>query len=117
MKIFRIIPALSHLELEPHILRYERRGGDLYSQGGGVAVLRGEVELRAGHHPRLEGVVHRVQAAGHKVVVDFLHVVDNLLDDPEIVFSVLEERNGNNQLCSSHYEVVKTSSEVHGLGH
>ena len=45
IKIFSIIKADSYLELNPDMFRYERRCGDLYSQGGGVTVLRGQVQL------------------------------------------------------------------------
>ena len=43
-----------------------------------LTVLRGHDHVRARHHPRLEGVVHRVEAAGPELLMRPLDVIDNL---------------------------------------
>ena len=43
-----------------------------------LTVLRGHDHVRARHHPRLEGVVHGVEAAGPELLMRPLDVIDNL---------------------------------------
>ena len=43
-----------------------------------LTVLRGHDHVRARHHPRLEGIVHRVEATGPELLVGPLDVIDNL---------------------------------------
>ena len=88
-----------------------------------LTVLRGHDHVRARHHPRLEGVVHRVEATGPELLMRPFDVIDNLnkyfydaeiifilfagenqeadlLNDSPVIFSVVQHGNGHYQLCS-----------------
>ena len=43
-----------------------------------LTILRGHDHVRARHHPRLEGIVHWVEATGPELFVGPLDVIDNL---------------------------------------